>query len=550
MPRSRLGPLAIESKLGDDPATSSVWRAIHVSLKRSVAVKIFPAPFGGTPEGRAAFSEEWEVLKKVQHPALARCFGGGFDDTDAYLAYELIEGETLASQLQRKSRLSWESVLDMAEPLADGLDYLHRSKLVHGAICPSKIMIAGLSPVLLDVRHDRFATPYKTNKPLSIAESSLLGPELLTNPQPTTSSDLYALGAVLYWAVTGDPPITGSTIEEVRGNIEYQTPISPATIVLDCPIWFDKLIMQLLDKNPAARPPSASAVKLALAEVRKRAMSRTGVAEHASAGFSPLQVTDQKQKDEARTLLGRGVVDLEKKERAAAPDYTLWHDKTWVLVGSLIVILAGLAWIAWPAGESALRTEAEELLAVDTRSALSEAKLDPLRQLITRFPDSENAVWAREQIDHIDVRLFLHALSVKIKNNLAIKNQGELLHKQAQQFADVGDTAKALDKYRSIVTVLGDDPKYSVAVNAARSQIAALENSNVERTEASEIVERRLKEADQHLADGRVVEARKIWYGLIELYGDNSNLSPLIQRAQDRLQQSSIDRQDAAGSGT
>ena len=53
MPRSRLGPLAIEAKLGDHPSQSSVWRAIHVQLKRAVAVKVFAAPFGGTPEARA-----------------------------------------------------------------------------------------------------------------------------------------------------------------------------------------------------------------------------------------------------------------------------------------------------------------------------------------------------------------------------------------------------------------------------------------------------------------------------------------------------------------
>ena len=98
MPRSRLGPLAIESRLGDHPSQSSVWRAIHVQQQKAIAVKVFQAPFGGTPEARAELAREWEILKKLSHPAIVRCFGGGFEETDAYLAYELIEGETLASQ--------------------------------------------------------------------------------------------------------------------------------------------------------------------------------------------------------------------------------------------------------------------------------------------------------------------------------------------------------------------------------------------------------------------------------------------------------------------
>ena len=532
MPRSRLGPLAIESRLGDPSSGGSVWRAIHVKLQRSLAVKLFATPFGGTPESRAVFSREWEALKKIQHPAIARCFGGGFEDSDAYLAYELVEGETLADQLTRKKRMSWESALDLAQPLADALEYLHRNNVIHGAIEPDKIMIAGLSPVLLDVRMDRRDTPYKTNSPFAPEQAALSAPEALSSEPLTPSTDIYALGACMYLAITGDPPISGSSIEEVSSNAKFQTPIAPARIVMDCPVWLDKVVMQMLEKDPAMRPANASAVKLALAEVRKRAMSRTGVAEHASAGFSALQMTDQRDRDEARTLLGREIVDLDEDD---TPDSTLWHDKAWVLLGTLVLLLGLLAWVAWPASEMSLRREAENLLAEDTRSAMSQAKLQPLRQLLVRFPDGENAAWAREQVDQIDVRLFIHQLSVKIKNNLPITNQGELLHRQAQEYADMNDTSKAIDKYRSIITVLGDDDEYKVTVNAAAAQIAVLEKSGSQNTEASRVVQRKLKEADELMLDGRVVEARKIWYSLVELYGDNSDLSPLIKRAQSRL---------------
>ncbi len=535
MPRSRLGPLAIESKLGDEPSQSSVWRAVHVQMQRAVAVKIFAAPFGGTPEARMAFANEWELLKKVQHPAIVKCFGGGFEETDAYLAHELIEGETLQSQINRLGRLSWESVLDLAEPLANALEYLHKNKIVHGAVRPDKIMIAGLSPVLLDVRINRGQTPYKTNQPITPTQVALQSPELVADSTSTTSSDLYALGAVLYWAITGEPPISGSSVEEVRGNVNFQKPIAPAKVVLDCPIWLDKLVSQLLEKDPAKRPQNANAVKLALAEVRKRAMSRTGVAEHASSGFSALQMTDQKERDEARTLLGRDVVDLDRKDEI--PDATLWHDKSWVLLSLMVLIFVVLAWVAWPASESSLRQKAEVLIAEDTRSALSEAKLHPLRQLLRRFPDGEHATWARGQIDRIDVILFFHQLGVKIKNNFPINDQGEKLHKRAQAFVDIGDVSKALDLYRSMVTVLGDDEKYKVAVNAAKAKIASLEKTSEKDTEASRIVRDQLDKADKLLKESRLVEARKIWYSLIDLYGNNTELAPLISEAQERLQE-------------
>ena len=543
MPRSRLGPLAIESKLGDTPNESCVWRAVHVQLKRGLAVKVFQAPFGGTQEARADLAAEWEQLKSLQHPAIARCFGGGFEDSEAYLAYEMVQGETLSAQLARKDKLSWEGVLDLAEPLADALEYLHGKSIVHGAIGPDKILISGLSPVLVDVRLNRFMSPYRTSRPSSARELAMKAPELAEHPHDITpQTDLYALGATLYLALTGQSPIDGTSIEEVKGNLQFQEPMSPAKIVLDCPVWLDKLILQLLDKNPAARPPTATAVKMALAEVRRRSMSRASVAEHASSGFSPLNVTDQKDRDEARSLLGRQLADDE--DDASAPDATVWHDQAWVLLSVMALLIGMIGYAAWPASEDALRSKAEALMAQETRSALTDAKMHPLRQILVRFPDGEHASWAREQIDHIDVVLFLHQLSIKIKNNLPIQNQGEMLHKQAQEYVSIGDISEALDKYRSMITVFGDDSEYKVAVNAAKYQIGVLEKSGVGVSEASKIVAKRLDEADELLAANRVVQARKIWYSLIELYGGNSDLDPLIARAQERLRENSSDRRE------
>jgi hypothetical protein len=423
------------------------------------------------------------------------------------------------------------------------LEYLHGKKIVHGAIGADKVMIAGLSPILIDVRLHRFTSPYRTARPPTIEQIAMRAPELAEDPRAVTpQTDVYALGSTLYLALTGQSPIDGSSIEEVKGNLQFQIPMSPAEIVLDCPVWLDKLILQMLDKNPAGRPPSASAVRMALAEVRRRSMSRVGVAEHASSGFSALKVTDQKERDEARSLLGRELVEL--NERETAPDATLWHDQAWVLLGVMVLLIAMLAYVAWPENEEGLRSKAEALIAQETRSALSDAKMHPLRELLVRFPDGQHASWAREQIDHIDVVLFLHQLSVKIKNNLPIYNQGELLHKQAQEYVAIGDISKALDKYRSIITVLGDDGEYKIAVNAAYYQIGTLEKSGVETSEASKIVQKRLDEADNLLAENRVVEAREIWYSLVELYGGNSDLDPLIQRAQERLRENSSERRE------
>ncbi len=533
MARSRLGPLAVESKLGDFPSQSSVWRAVHVELKRAVAVKLFSLPFGGTPEARAAFTEEWEKLKKLSHPAIARCFGGGFEQSDAYLAYELIEGETLACQLEQRGRLPWETVLDLAEPLADALVYLHECGIIYGRFQSDKIVIAGLAPVLIDVRTERLDTPFRTSRPPTAAELSLQPPEVVADPNRISrSADLYSFGAILYLALTGRPPITGDSVEDVLQRSKSEMPAPAASIAMDVPVWFDKLISQLLHKNPTSRPPTAAAVRLALTEVRKRSMSKSGVAEHVSAGFSPLNMTDQKQRDEARALLGRQLIDVDGTKDLEA---SVWYDKAAFLLALLLFIAGGVAYVTWPLSEDQMRVRAAALLAQETRSSLSQARISYLEPMIAKYPHGEHTQWAQEQLDRVEMIEAEHALGVKVMRNLPLKNEAERLYAEAQRYERFGDVATALDQYRSMVTLLGDQENYRPFVNLARRQIARIENEGVDSDEATRIVQTKLQEAEREFADGNVVAARQIWYSVVELYGNNANVAPLVARAQERI---------------
>lgn len=429
-------------------------------------------------------------------------------------------------------RLPWESVLDLAEPIIEAIEYLHAREIIHGQLQPDKIMISGLSPVLIDVRADRAGSPFRSGHPLTIPELSLRPPELFSDPERLSfRSDLYSCGAIAYLAITGRSPIDGETIQQITTNVREQTPEPVASIVMDCPVWLDKLISQLLSKNPADRPFSALAVRLALAEVRRRAMSRSGVAEHTSAGFSPLNVTDQKDRDEARSLLGKAALESDR----AVPDGTPWHDKPWILIAALAVLLVGFTYILWPLNEDQLRSRAEALLVEETRNSLNQAKTSYLEPMLTRFPDGRHNHWAREQIDRVEMLQAEHALSVKLKRNLPLSDEGERLYAEASEFERFGDVTTALDRYRSMETLLGDDPKYRPFVNLARRQIAEIARDDRGGGEAAAIIEQKLAEADELWQAGKVVAARQIWYSVIELYGNNDNVTPWVSRAQDRL---------------
>ena len=525
-----------------------------------MAVRIFHVAFGGTVESRTEFAHEWDCLKKLDHPAICKCYGGGFEESDAYLAHELVEGPTLADEIARRGRLPWESVLELAVPIAEALSYLHSRGIVHGRIAPDKIIIAGFSPVLIDVRYEDGSAPFRSGPyhfqrppaPEQLKRRPSESPGL--QDAMTRQSDLYMLGAVMYEALTGTPPISGSTIQEVTANLQYQQPTKVASSVMETPVWMDSLVMQLLAKSPTGRPISADAVKLQLAEVRRRAMSRSGVAEHASAGFSPLAVTNQADRDEARSLLGK---KLESRQRGSSMDATPWHDKAWVLLPVLGLLLAMLVWVAWPLNEDKMRQRAEKLLDEGTRSSMSQARSSYLQPMMVQYPDGEHTGWASEQIDRVQMLEAEHALTVKINRNLPLQNEAERLCAEAMRFETFGDNATAVDKYQSLITLLGDRSggedgseeaqeyaEYRPLVNLARNKIARISAAETDVSEAARIISAKLDEADRMYLEGRTIAAKKIWYSIVELYANNSAVAPLVQLAQERTAETS-----ASGAG-
>lgn len=533
MSPQRLGPLTLQSKLGDYPSRSTVWRAAHAEQRKPLAVKVFQIPFGGTAEAQDRFTEEYEELKKLRHPAIARCFGGGIEGRQAFIAWELIEGESLANLLERRGRLPWEAVLDFAIPLAQGLVAAHARGFAHGAIGPDKILISGLAPVLVDFRIDRARSFFRNPRPLSPLEVALQPPEVIANPSAISAQgDLYSLGAVMFLALTGRPPISGETVDEVMARVASEIPPKTASLAMDCPVWVSSVIEQTLKKDPRDRPRDAHALELQLLDARQRSGSLGGVTEQLAGGFSPLQAGQhQSQKDEARALLGRGVVRMDEEVREVAPFY----ERAWFLVLALIVGLAGIAWILWPLNENQLRERAEKLIAEQTGAAFHQAKQGYLEPMLKRFPEGQHAAWASEQLDEIEMYETEHAIEVKLKRGLPLTEEGERLYAEALRFENFGDRATALDKYKSIERLLAGDARYKPYVGLARRQIGRISGQSGAVGEAARIVNAKLSEAEKLRGQGDLIAAREIWYGIIELYSDRTDVLPLVQIAQQRL---------------
>lgn len=531
MNKSRVGPFALEQPLRRD-GKGSVYLAIHVVKRKSVALKVFSAPLVKSQSDiRDEYREEFHKLKRLRHDNIVRCFGGSFDGMEGYVASELVRGETLQETLSRRERFSWESAVETAMPIAAALQFAHEAEIVHGDLTLDKILIDQMATVkVADFRVARHRCGNFVAPSFRQAEDVLyVAPELFEpGTEPTPRSDIYSLGAILYHLLTGEPPHLADDVTELARLKNSQVPERVSARMMDCPIWLDALLTQMLSIDVDQRPYSAAAVTMALQVTKKNVADRTSVAEHAISGISPIKVTSEK--DEARKLLGQELEeeDLEPK--------TPLNERAWFLALCLLVIVGGgLAWLLWPVSDKKLFEKAAVLMESNDLTKWRQARRRYLRPLMERFPDGDYAVEAQEYLDKIDMAVAEEQLKLKVHIRRP-RSEGERLYLEALGYEQFGDQATALEKYQSMIKLLADVEEARTYVNLAQRQAQKLLDQDSP-VEGIKLVESRLADADALVLEGDVDRAQAIWESIVSLYGNRPEFEELINKAKSKLKQ-------------
>jgi pimeloyl-ACP methyl ester carboxylesterase len=246
-----------------------VYKALDLRLQRFVALKFLAGDLDDQPDLRQRFLHEARAIASLDHPNLCAILevqesAGG----QVFIAMPFYQGETLKQKLARGA-LDPSEALDYGIQIADGLAHAHAAGVVHRDIKPANLMVtAGGRVKILDFGIAKLASTRLTRTGAVLGTLSYMSPEQASGQPVDHRADLWALGAVVYEMVTGQPPFTADSPEALFGAILWRDPPPLAPVRPGLTDALGEVVLRLLQKEPDKRYGDAGAVKSALEAAR------------------------------------------------------------------------------------------------------------------------------------------------------------------------------------------------------------------------------------------------------------------------------------------
>jgi serine/threonine-protein kinase len=284
-----IGEYIIEAKAGEGEM-GQVFKALHTELGKHVAIKIMTPKVFGEAESVKRFVSEARAIAAIEHIGIVDVYGfGRIPDGRTYLVMEWLDGKNLGERL-KEGPLPWQDACDIIRQIARALEAAHAKGVIHRDLKPDNVFLKKQGdddkPMvkLLDFGLAKTTQKDNDNQVAKTRSGQMLGTPLYMSPEQCKSkgvdhrTDIYALGCICFEVLVGRTPYDADNVAEIITAHLVAEPPRPSKFKEDFPADLDKLIFNMIAKDPDKSPP--------LGEVRRL----LGMQLTRTSGVSPFSV--------------------------------------------------------------------------------------------------------------------------------------------------------------------------------------------------------------------------------------------------------------------
>ena len=269
----RVDRYVIERELGSG-GFGTVYRARHTFTDRAVALKLLRQDRKSTPQTLDRFLQEARASAAIGSPHIVQVLDAGVaDGGHAFLAMELLEGEDLATRIERRGKMSPDEAIRIAREVLSGLGAAHARGIVHRDLKPANIFLAstadGERVKILDFGISKMRLPGRmdglTSTGMVLGTPTYMSPEQFRGARDVDGrADLYSLAVILYEMLSGKLPFHADSYESLLLKVMSEPPVPLARVAPDVPAPLVYVIERGLARDPDARWSSAAELSRAL----------------------------------------------------------------------------------------------------------------------------------------------------------------------------------------------------------------------------------------------------------------------------------------------
>ncbi len=240
---------------------STLFRATDLRTGRLVAVKVPHPEMEADPVLLERFRREEEIGQQLDHPGVVKTYDGE-ERSRLYMVIEWVEGRLLRAILNEQRKLPVERAVHFALEICDALDTMHKHGVVHRDLKPENVMVDAADHIkLIDfgiaMKEDARRITHATITP-ALGTPDYISPEQVKGQRGDQRSDIYALGAMLYEMLTGQPPFTGPNPLAVMNERLLNDPAPARELNPEIPPALEEILFRALERDPRHRYATAA----------------------------------------------------------------------------------------------------------------------------------------------------------------------------------------------------------------------------------------------------------------------------------------------------